>query len=41
MKKIATAAAALVLAATLSTGAASAAIKVGTDGAEALVGTPA
>ena len=40
MKKIATAAAALVLAATLSTGAASAAIKVGTDGAEALVGTP-
>ena len=39
MKKIATAAAALVLAAALSTGAASAAVKVGTDGAEALVGT--
>ena len=38
-KKIATAAAALVLAATLAAGPASAAIKVGTDGAEALVGT--
>ena len=39
MRRIATAAAALVLAATLSTGVASAAIKVGTDGADALVGT--
>ena len=39
MRRIATAAAALVLAATLSAGAASAAIKVGTDGPDALVGT--
>ncbi|CAA9503849.1 MAG: hypothetical protein AVDCRST_MAG05-2604 [uncultured Rubrobacteraceae bacterium] len=39
MRRIATAAAALVLAATLSAGAASAAVKVGTDGADALVGT--
>jgi hypothetical protein len=39
MRRIATAAAALVIAATLSAGAASAAVKVGTDGADALVGT--
>jgi Ca2+-binding RTX toxin-like protein len=39
MRRIATAAAALVIAATLSAGVASAAVKVGTDGADALVGT--
>ena len=39
MRRIATATAALVLAATLSAGMATAAVKVGTDGAEALVGT--
>jgi hypothetical protein len=39
MKRIATAAAALVLAATLSAGVASAAVKVGTDSADVLVGT--
>ena len=39
MRRIAAAAAALVLTATLSTGVASAAIKVGTEGADTLVGT--